>query len=191
MPRLIDVALPVPLFQTFTYGVPEEFRDQVQIGCRVVVPFGKRSLTGVVVDEPATTELDRLRDMKDLLDTEPLFTPEMLEFAEWISRYYVSPIGETFRTMLPQGMSSVSQQVITLERMPGRDDLLEMRRTAPRQSAILAALADHPDGVKLSFLQQKVGAESLHSQLISLEEKGWISRGSARHVTSDPNGSGG
>lgn len=177
MSRLIDVAVPVPLFQTFTYAVPEEFRDQVQIGCRVVVPFGKRSLTGVVVDEPADTDLQRVREIRDLLDIEPLFTPQMLEFAEWISRYYVSPIGETFRTMLPQGMSTVSQQIITLEQIPTREELIELRRTAPRQSALLSALSDHPDGVKLSFLQKKVGAESLHSQLLALEEKGWISRG--------------
>ena len=177
MPRLIDVAVPVPLFQTFTYAVPEEFRDQVQIGCRVVVPFGRRSLTGVVVDEPVDTDLQRVREIRDLLDTEPLFTPQMLEFAEWIARYYVSPIGETFRTMLPQGMSSVSQQVITLEQVPTREELIDLRRTAPRQAALLSALSDHPDGVKLSFLQKKVGAESLHSQLLALEEKGWISRG--------------
>lgn len=176
MPQLVDVAVPVPLFQTFTYGVPEEFRDRVEIGCRVLVPFGRRTLTGVVVDTPSSSDLPKLRGISDLLDEQPLFTPAMLDFAEWISRYYISPIGETFRTMLPQGMSSTSSQVVTLEQVPTREDLLELRRSAPRQSAILSALSDHEKGVTIGFLQKKVGVESLHSQLLALEEKGWITR---------------
>lgn len=176
MPRYVEVAVPVPLFQTFTYSVPEDLSGDISIGSRVVIPFGRRTLTGVIIDEHSTTSLDRVRPILDTLDATPLFTEEMIRFAEWISSYYVCPIGETFRTMLPQGMSPESSQVIRLAEPDGALEVAELRRRAPRQAAIMTALADHPNGVKLSFLQKKVGADSLYSQLEALEEKGLIVR---------------
>ncbi len=176
MPRYVEVAVPVPLFQTFTYALPDELSGEVSLGSRVVVPFGRRTLTGVVVDERSTTSLDRVRPVSDTLDAQPLFSEEMIRFAEWISSYYVSPIGETFRTMLPQGMSPESNQVVRLAEAAASSNISELRRRAPRQAAIMTALADHPKGVKLSYLQKKVGADSLYSQLEALESKGLIAR---------------
>ena len=175
MPRYVEVAVPVPLYQTFTYLVPEDQAGEVSLGSRVVVPFGRRTLTGVIVDERSTTSLDRVRPIKDALDGAPLFSETMIRFAEWLAAYYVCPIGEAFRTMLPQGMSPESSQVIRLSE-DSTVDVATLRRTAPRQAAIVAALSDHPGGVKLSFLQKKVGADALYSQLEALENKGVIVR---------------
>jgi primosomal protein N' (replication factor Y) len=73
-------------------------------------------------------------------------------------------------------MSPESAQIVMLLNDPDVDELAALRRRAPRQSAIIAALHDHPKGVKVSFLQRKVGAEGLAAQLSALEEKGFISR---------------
>lgn len=176
MPRFVDIALPVPLFKTFTYAVPTDTSYAVSIGSRVVVPFGKRTLTGVVVDEKLESDLPRIRPVSDVLDEQPIFTPEMIAFAEWISRYYLCPLGETFKSMLPQGMSPESSHKVRLIKHPDPAELVELRRRAPRQAALLVALSDHKRGVTVSFLQKKVGRESLYAQLLSLEEQGWIER---------------
>jgi len=97
-----NVALPVPLRSTFTYRVPEALRGQVQVGSRVLVPFRKKSLVGVVVEIGATApEGTQLRDVSRVLDLAPALTSKMLELGKWITRYYLAPIGEVFRAMLP------------------------------------------------------------------------------------------
>jgi primosomal protein N' (replication factor Y) len=97
-----NVALPVPLRTTFTYAVPEELRAQVQPGTRVLVPFRKKSLVGVAVEmadgAPAGT---KVREIQKVLDLIPALTPRLLELGQWIASYYLAPIGEVFRAMLP------------------------------------------------------------------------------------------
>jgi primosomal protein N' (replication factor Y) (superfamily II helicase) len=176
VPKFVHVALPVPVFKTFTYAVPPQFGGAVHRGIRVTVPFGKRTLTGVIVDEADHTDLAEVRDLVDVLDAEPLFNEEMLRFAEWMTEYYVSPIGETLRTMLPYGTTPESTQRISLGAVDVDAILPDLRRSAPRQAAILLALSDHRDGVTIPFLQKKVGADNLHAQLAALETKGFIER---------------
>ncbi|HVZ39926.1 MAG TPA: primosomal protein N' [Candidatus Kapabacteria bacterium] len=176
MADFVQVALPVPLFKSFTYSVPEEWRDLDLVGMRVTAPFGRRTLTGIVVEELAETELKKVRAIIDLLDHAPLFTREMLRFAEWMSSYYLSPLGETLRSMMPQGMTPESSQRVMLAGPEVMEEISRIRRAAPRQAAILTALADHPRGVTLAFLQRKIGADSLHAQLAALEEKALIVR---------------
>jgi len=96
------VALPVPLRSTFTYRVPEALRGQVQVGSRVLVPLRKKSLVGVVVEIGATApEGTQIRDVSRVLDLAPALTSKLLELGRWIARYYLAPIGEVFRAMLP------------------------------------------------------------------------------------------
>ena len=97
-----NVALPVPLRSTFTYRVPEALRGQVQVGSRVLVPLRKKSLVGVVVEIGATApEGTQIRDVSRVLDLAPALTSKLLELGRWIARYYLAPIGEVFRAMLP------------------------------------------------------------------------------------------
>ena len=89
MSQFVHVALPLPIFKNFTYSVPDHFADSAHIGVRVTVPFGKRSMTGVIVDEVSETTVPGVKPLSDVLDTEPLFNDEMLRFADWMSEYYV------------------------------------------------------------------------------------------------------
>ena len=97
-----NVALPVPLRTTFTYTIPESLRAALQPGTRVLVPFRKKSLVGVIVDllsePPANT---KLREITKVMELSPALTPKLIELAQWISSYYLAPIGEVFRAMLP------------------------------------------------------------------------------------------
>jgi primosomal protein N' (replication factor Y) len=110
----VAVAVAVPLRTTFTYGVPEELRAQVQAGSRVVVPFRKKSLVGVVVEMTATApEGTKIREVQKVLDLVPALTPKLLELGQWIASYYLAPIGEVFRAMLPPVTEiSLKRQII-------------------------------------------------------------------------------
>ena len=99
--RYCDVSLPVPLDQPFTYELPETLRHRVKPGCRVLVPFGSRRLTGVVLrchdDTPAVTT----REVFRLIDAEPVLDAGLLALGNWIGGYYCAPLGEVLRGMLP------------------------------------------------------------------------------------------
>src|SRR5689334_23608432 len=101
MPRYCDVSLPVPLDQPFTYTLPETLQHRVHPGCRVLVPFGTRKLTGLILschdDAPSVSTRDALR----LLDSEPVLDAELIALGRWISGYYCAPLGEVLRSMLP------------------------------------------------------------------------------------------
>ena len=96
-----DVSLPVPMDQPFTYALPETLRHRVRAGSRVMVPFGPRRLTGVVLhchdDRPAMATREALR----LLDAEPVLDAGLLSLGRWIANYYCAPLGEVLRGMLP------------------------------------------------------------------------------------------
>jgi primosomal protein N' (replication factor Y) len=99
MALFCDVVLPVPLDRAFTYKLKDAFHPPV--GGRVVVPFRNEKLIGVVTrlhDEPPPVEA-RLIDA--VLDQEPLLHAELMELAAWIAQYYVAPLGEVLRSMLP------------------------------------------------------------------------------------------
>ena len=98
MPTFCDVALPVPLEMTFTYRV--NGRTPV-VGGRVLVPFRSARLPGVVTavhDRPPSVQAKMVHAV---LDAEPLIDGSLMQLAEWISNYYIAPIGEVLRSMLP------------------------------------------------------------------------------------------
>src|SRR5215467_14313965 len=110
-----NVALPVPLRTTFTYAIPESMLSAVQQGSRVLVPFRKKSLIGVVVEfADAAPEGTKVREITRVLDFVPALTPKLNELATWIANYYLAPIGEVFRAMLPPPTEMKSQRQIIL-----------------------------------------------------------------------------
>jgi primosomal protein N' (replication factor Y) len=100
--RFAEVALPVPLRSTFTYAIPDAFNGEPLIGHRVVVPFGRRAMTGVALAESdRPPNLARIKEIAEMMDPVPALPSRLIELGHWISRYYVAPIGEAFRAMLP------------------------------------------------------------------------------------------
>jgi primosomal protein N' (replication factor Y) len=98
MPEFCEVALPVPLEMTFTYRVNGEIPV---VGGRVLVPFRTSRLPGVVTALHDRAPSMEAKIVASVLDAEPLIDARLMELAEWISHYYIAPIGEVLRTMLP------------------------------------------------------------------------------------------
>ncbi|MBI4429271.1 MAG: primosomal protein N', partial [Ignavibacteriales bacterium] len=111
---LADIALPVPIDQTFTYTIPSDLQPHAQLGARVVVPFGKKFLTGVMVAFPPETKLRVVKPIKDILDGAPSFSEEMLKLCQWMAEYYFAPLGEVLKAASPHGLSVESKRVVRL-----------------------------------------------------------------------------
>ncbi|MEI9812206.1 MAG: hypothetical protein WDO18_05830 [Acidobacteriota bacterium] len=101
LPEYCDVSLPVPMDQAFTYKLPLTLRHRVAVGCRVLVPFGSRQLTGVVVATHNDPPAGKTRDALQLLDEEPALDEKLLGLGRWVAAYYCAPLGETLRSMTP------------------------------------------------------------------------------------------
>lgn len=139
-----NVALPVPLRNTFTYAVPETLRESLQPGSRVLVPFRNKSLVGIVVESiPDAPEATKIREVTKLLDFLPALTPKLIELANWIGGYYLAPIGEVFRAMLPPLTELRSERQIVLTdsgRAALHPDRTQTRPLSEPQQAFLAHL---------------------------------------------------
>src|ERR1700681_4167286 len=102
MPLFCDVALAVPLDIVFTYAVPPGMEPVV--GGRVLVPFRQQRMSGIVVelhDRPPQVKAQQIKQVIEALDLTPVLDEHLLKLGKWIADYYLAPIGEVFRTMLP------------------------------------------------------------------------------------------
>ena len=98
MPTFCDVALPVPLDMAFTYKIADH---QPVIGGRVLVPFRTERLSGVVLAMHDNAPSMQAKTVIQVLDTEPVLDAGLIKLGQWISQYYLAPIGDVFRSMLP------------------------------------------------------------------------------------------
>ena len=98
---ILRIALPVPLRKLFDYLPKNEV--PIPIGARILVPFGKRHLVGILIEQAQSTDIapDKLKTIINVLDDQPLFTPTSLTLCLWASRYYHHPIGEVFSAAIP------------------------------------------------------------------------------------------
>ncbi|WDP90041.1 MAG: primosomal protein N' [Desulfobacter sp.] len=100
----IEVGVTLPVRGTFVYSIPEKFRDQACLGMRVLVPFGRRRVTGYILGEQADSGPYKARDIISLLDDHPLFPETDIPFFKWVADYYIHPLGDTIKTALPKGL---------------------------------------------------------------------------------------
>ena len=109
MPEFSDIALPLPLDQAFTYRIPEGMEPQV--GARVLVPFRQQRMSGIVTELHDRKPTAQTKNVISVLDAAPVLDEQLLKLGKWISDYYLAPLGEVFRTMLP--LAAEFKRVIT------------------------------------------------------------------------------
>jgi primosomal protein N' (replication factor Y) len=143
-PLYCEVALPVPLRTLFTYLAPERMSDSVCPGSRVLVPFRNRTETGVVVEvsvrRPDPERVKNVREIVEVLDPVPALPPKLLELGRWVANYYVAPIGEVFRAMLPPQID-LRHECELLLTDAGRARRAELDAAGNRTEAEIAELA--------------------------------------------------
>jgi primosomal protein N' (replication factor Y) len=185
MPLFCDVALPIPLDQTFTYAVNGTTSGPV-VGARVLVPFSGQKLMGVVVrvHEDAPSEEFEIKPVQQVLDDTAILPAELMKLAEWIASYYVAPLGEVLRGMLPLA-AEVKRQFFYRIAEAGRKVLYEgaaqgsSRRSklSPDEQNREYAVLNYLEGgeqAKMSALRSATGANK--NLLEGMVRKKWLIR---------------
>ncbi len=174
-----EVVLPLPLRQTFTYSMPSIIAENAKLGARLLVPFGKRQLTGyiVTIHEELQKDLEidesKLKEAVELLDEEPLINPEILRLTQWTADYYSCSWGEVLKASLPAGVNVDSETVVQIT-ATGREKLFTTTNFKTLKAEILQHLADEIEVIK-GDLEKKFGKSLIQRNLRELENLGFIS----------------
>lgn len=171
------VAVPTPLFGVFDY-LPHSEQDIAQqcIGARVQIPFGPRTLIGIIVQHKreSGTPLHKLKRILHVFDDDTALPADLLELVHWTARYYCHPEGECFSTALPvqlrQAKAAPSLELIRWQRT---DLPYASPANASKQKSLLALLAQHADGL---WQQSLTESGYTLAQLRTLERKGVIAQ---------------
>jgi len=168
--KYVDVILPLPLANTFTYSVPEEWADTVRIGMRVVVPFGKKKMyTAVVylVHRVKPTVYDA-KDILCLLDDAPILRRPQMKFWEWIASYYQAFLGDVYQAAVPAGLKLESETRVCINPDYEAETLLN-----EKEQKVLDALSDGKP-ITVSELNKVTEMRDVMPTLKSLLEKGAV-----------------
>lgn len=178
-PKYVEAALPLPLRQTFTYSIPEGFADEIMIGARILIPFGKRTITGYVValhtelDQELDIEISAIKPVYQLVDSSPLLTPEIVELTKWSAGYYASSWGEMLKASLPAGINSAVEN-IALITAKGRDIISEPARSKALKFRVLERISERSE-MPLSDLAKEFGDSAAKRAFRELARDGSIS----------------
>ncbi len=157
-PQYAEVAVPVHVSATFIYRIPVSLRHLAQSGSRIVVPLGKKLVTGYIValleNLRAGTRLQEsdVKEAKEILDAVPPVTPELLQLTRWVAEYYLAPWGEVIKAALPPGISPTLDPFISI--------------TEIGRAEVEKSVADDPATIKQRLL--KVVSQSKEISLAAL-----------------------
>ena len=156
MAQFADVILPLPLEGTFTYSLPETFANLVQVGSRIIVPFGTTKFySAIVVKLHDTVPSYKTKSALELLDSSPIVTTAQLKLWKWIADYYLCTIGDVYKAALPSGMKLESESSVMYNEEFIADDTL-----TPSEEKIIQALEEETMQ-SLSSLQKKTGIRNI------------------------------
>src|SRR3954468_21997131 len=181
MPAYCDVALPVPLDAVFTYRVREL---APVVGGRVLVPFREKRLAGIVTALHHRHQTIEIKPVIQTLDAAPVLDPALLELGKWIASYYIAPLGEVLRTMLPLGAEVKFARVYRIADL-GHKALYESANTGSSRRSRVTPEEQMEEYAVLDYLSQReeLREQSLRSAikcsrrtLDRMVAKKWITR---------------
>jgi primosomal protein N' (replication factor Y) len=166
--RFARVVIPSPLKHPLTYSVPLPFRETISVGMRVLVPVGKRKLTGVVFELLGKSSRSETKEIIALCDDRPVLDPALLRLCQWIAQYYLATTGEVLATVLPPNLRTESQRIIIAKSGSSyRGDGLEYE--------ILELLRQNSGRVAVKTMTRKLsGGSNVYHALAKLESIGAI-----------------
>jgi primosomal protein N' (replication factor Y) len=181
--RIIAVAVPRSVDQTFDYVVPANLAPQVKVGQRVLVDFGKDKLEGFITGFKEQSDYKgSLRPIRSLLDSEPILNEHDFELARWIADYYLTPMGMVLRIIAPhRGLMAREGRAIQFvhlvqELKPTLEAIERVSKRAPQQAALLKTLLT-VESVTDKELLERVGCGSrvlqqlVEQKIVTLERK--------------------
>lgn len=142
--RFVDVILPLPLYSSFTYSIPDNLNEEVQLGSRVLVQFGKKKYYTAIVEaihsnSPIGYEV---KPLISVLDSEPILRYPQLNFWKWLADYYLCSPGEVYKAALPTGLKPESETRISLNPDYEPDETNPFKLTE-HQALVLMVMQEH------------------------------------------------
>jgi primosomal protein N' (replication factor Y) (superfamily II helicase) len=166
------------------YSIPPQFLDRVKLGSRVMVPLQRQRVAAVVIELLGSNENKfRLKDILDVVGRDPSFTPVLLKMAQWVAEYYVCPVNQVLRTMLPQAVrakpeSFLTDSLIKLVKPLAEPEMEKLRKKAPLQVRLLELLETNKGEATLSQLRKELPQAT--AVLKSLLKSGVVERSELR-----------
>lgn len=170
-----EIVFPLPFRKAFTYSVPKELQEFTKVGVRAVAPFGKRTLTGFIINIPESISLkkDEIKPITDILDDKPIFTNKTLKFYEWLADYYLCSLGEALKLLVPQGTDVESKRKIIVDKDFISELLQKEKKKDSLKFKILSELSKREE-LRFSTLQKTVKKKNIYSQLRQLHNQGAV-----------------
>jgi primosomal protein N' (replication factor Y) (superfamily II helicase) len=176
-----EVAIPIYVNQTFTYLVPERLEIAAQVGCRCLVPFGNRSLTGYIVAlnlslNNEELSIESVKEITSILDDTPIIIPDVFELTRWIADYYYAPWGEVLKAALPAGINISTEMIISITDS-GREHLQTLDAGRIERSSkwqALQLISANP-GINSRELQKNFTKSRVAAITRELDREGFIS----------------
>ncbi|MDP4979085.1 MAG: primosomal protein N', partial [Desulfobacterales bacterium] len=168
----IEVAAALPVYQTFTYSLPDGLIGLATPGMRVLVPFGRRRVTGYVLGFHRPPQQIEIKSVLDLLDDTTLFPETMVPFFRWIADYYIHPIGEVIKCALPGGLNSYDFATMSITDA-GRRAL--QTKTSEIEAQVLK-LVEHGNR-RLTDIGSALKGRVPYAVFDTLKKRGWVSIG--------------
>ena len=170
MPALAHVVPLTPVDGVYTYRVPEAMADEAVPGARVLVPFGRRQITGVVAERVEGSD-DKLKPLHDVLDARPALTSELLGLTKWVADYYLCAWGEAVKAALPSG-TGVESHRVAHALAPA-----DAWPNDPRGRKLLRALAEaNGTGLPVAVLADVLGRKTVPQNLLRRMEAAGVLR---------------
>lgn len=161
----------------FDYRIPDEFAEAVQPGVRVKVPLGHRNremMAYCIAVETVNRSPDALKPLTQVVDSEPLCTPRVLELMQWMSRYYIAPLGQVFEAAIPAGVraSAGTRQRVVLYPTSLCEDAERINDLSPKQQMVVRQLVTAGEGLTIDQLQKVAGCST--APITALRNSGFL-----------------
>ena len=169
-----EVVFPLPFRKAFTYLIPKELEKQTKVGVRAVAPFGKRTLTGFVINKTKTTTVkDEIKSLTDIIDEKPIVDSSGLKFYQWLADYYLCSFGEALKLAIPYGSEIESKRKIITDQKACLHFLSKEKNKSSTKAKILKVLSEKKE-ISLNQLQKLVKKKNIYSILRTLQENGVV-----------------
>jgi primosomal protein N' (replication factor Y) len=164
--RFARIVIPTPVRAPLTYRVPEPLYERIAVGMRVLIPLGKRKMTGVVLELMQESPITGTREILATLDERPILDPKLLELGQWVAQYYLATLGEVFGTILPPSLRREIERTIALK--PGKFPVCD-----PLEKRVLDRLRQSHGRISVKSLTRELtGRGNLYDAIERLESIG-------------------
>lgn len=169
MAQFADVLLPLPLFSTFTYSIPEQFSSLLRIGSRVLVPFGRKKYYTAIVTltHDRKPEGFEVKEILEVLDSYPILKNPQLKLWNWISEYYLCSPGDVFKAAVPSGLKIESETFVQVN----PDFEVTVSGELRERETIVLDFIGARDRVQIAEIERSTGFRNVEAIVMRLLDK--------------------